>query len=285
VTIAAVEATQRLEALFVGDARWDEFHQVWDDLQAHTRLTHAGGIEAAADWIVANRAQPDLIVIAQTRPGQIHARQVHSLRRLAPLARCVAVLGSWCEGEARTGNPWPGMPRLYWHQWPIAALRELRRLADERESWWQLPHTAAADERFLVMRGDECEPQHGLVAICARDWESTEALADLCAAAGYQSVWYRRDKPPRTQGTCAVVWDGDALDRFAEEELCRTRRVFERVPFIVLLNYPRTTDVRHALDCGATCALSKPICVEDLLAALGRPVREPAELLPSALGR
>jgi hypothetical protein len=36
----------------------------------------------------------DLIVVAQTVPGEFPAERVDSLRRLAPLARVVALLGS-----------------------------------------------------------------------------------------------------------------------------------------------------------------------------------------------
>ena len=60
---------------------------------------------------------PDLILLVASRPGRFSAAEVESLHRRAPLAKLVALLGSWCEGEVRSGHPWPGVTRIYAHQW------------------------------------------------------------------------------------------------------------------------------------------------------------------------
>ena len=52
-------------------------------------------------------SSPDVIVVAQAFPGQFSHQAIDRLRRLAPLARMVGLMGSWCEGEMRTGSPWP----------------------------------------------------------------------------------------------------------------------------------------------------------------------------------
>ena len=51
---------------------------------------------------------PELIVMAQSRPGVFSAQWIERLRRSAPLAGVVALLGTWCEGETRSGRPAPG---------------------------------------------------------------------------------------------------------------------------------------------------------------------------------
>ena len=70
----------------------------------------------------------DVIVVAQAYPGQFSGEALDRLARLAPLARVVVLLGSWCEGEVRSGRPWPGAIRVYWHQWPARCAQELGRL-------------------------------------------------------------------------------------------------------------------------------------------------------------
>src|SRR5262245_46214259 len=63
------------------------------------------------------QSDPDLILLVASRPGRFSAAEVEALHRRAPLARLVALLGTWCEGEVRSGHPWPGVNRIYAHQW------------------------------------------------------------------------------------------------------------------------------------------------------------------------
>jgi CheY-like chemotaxis protein len=268
MTTATVDIAPRIHALAIGGLQSSEFAQAWRNLQSTTHFSQTPSIEQAADTLAASDRKPDLIVIAQTRPNQIDQQQIHALRRLAPLARVVGLFGSWCEGEGRTGSPWPAVPRLYWHQWPVAGQREVEHLAEAVDSWWQLPLTAGPDERFLISPEDTSATPGGLVILAAPDWESSEALADACEAAGYQSLWYRRDKPPRTHGVVAVVWDGSGLDANAQSDLQHLHQEFPDVPLVALLNYPRTDDIHRALQAGATTILSKPLLVDDLLQSL-----------------
>jgi hypothetical protein len=59
---------------------------------------------------------PELIVVAQSRPGAVGPGVFERLRRSAPMAGIVSLVGSWCEGEMRTGRPAVGVPRLYWYE-------------------------------------------------------------------------------------------------------------------------------------------------------------------------
>lgn len=59
----------------------------------------------------------DLIVLAESRPGEYSATSIDELRACAPLARVWRLLGSWCEGEQRSGHPPAGCINTYWHQW------------------------------------------------------------------------------------------------------------------------------------------------------------------------
>src|SRR2546423_11958268 len=63
-------------------------------------------------------SSPELIVIAQSRPDMVSHAQFQRWQRDAPLAGVVSILGSWCEGETRTGKPWKGAHRVYWYDFP-----------------------------------------------------------------------------------------------------------------------------------------------------------------------
>ena len=48
---------------------------------------------------------PDWIVVAESVPGEVGHAAIKSLTRATPLTRIVGLLGSLCEGAARTGRP------------------------------------------------------------------------------------------------------------------------------------------------------------------------------------
>ena len=79
---------------------------------------------------------PELVLLAQARPGADDPSQLERLRAVAPLTRVVVVAGSWCEGELRTGHPAAGVVRLYWYElasWWRAAVAEWE--ANETPAW------------------------------------------------------------------------------------------------------------------------------------------------------
>src|SRR4051812_25178310 len=94
-----------------------------------------GLLRSNAQFALAD-ASPELIVVAQTRPDLICSDELNQLRRATPLARIVALLGSWCEGETRTGRPCPGVRRLYWYEFPAWWRRQLQLRAANRCPDW-----------------------------------------------------------------------------------------------------------------------------------------------------
>ena len=110
---------------------------------------------------------PDLILLVASRPGRFSAAEVESLHRRAPLARLIALLGSWCEGEVRSGHPWPGVTRIYAHQWQARLPRELET--------WQ-PRTATEIDRLMSSRL-ATKAQRQLIGIAAAQRTMFDALA------------------------------------------------------------------------------------------------------------
>src|SRR5690349_6619470 len=92
------EAVQWLKAqCFKGQARCTWF----DDVEAAVSGTGLEGEQA-----------PAAILLVQSWPGQIGRDNVERLHAAAPLARLVALVGAWCEGELRNGQAWRGVVRI-----------------------------------------------------------------------------------------------------------------------------------------------------------------------------
>ncbi len=259
-----------LSILFLGDTDRSEFRD------ARLRLGAWGAVHAFAEVAAAMAALaegeivPDVIVVVQAFPGQFSHSVLDRLRRLAPLARVIGLLGSWCEGEMRTGSPWPGAVRTYWHQWAIRCDRELRRLAKGEPCAWALPPTATEEERLLADMGEDWPRRQGMVVICAQSPEMAEWLSAACRSRGFATVWQRPPITARVEGAAAAIFDGGDLGEGQSQDLDRLVAALHPAPVLALLDFPRVSDRERALSVGAAAIVSKPVAVDDLLWELER---------------
>jgi hypothetical protein len=210
---------------------------------------------------------PHGIVLAQAWPNQFSAPAVDRLRNLAPLARLIAIQGSWCEGEPRSGHPLPGVIRIYWHQAAIRIRLEFPLGIQSQGSAWRLPATATDEERLLASIAAPLPKGNGLVAIWTRRPEMEELLADACRRVGYSTAWLHPRQPTRVQGAVAAIYDGARLDPAGLAELSQLAADVSPAPVLALLDAPRTQDVHLARTLGAF-VLAKPFRVDELLWAL-----------------
>jgi CheY-like chemotaxis protein len=256
--------------LLVGQSRRREFRQARAAMETSARLIAVPDVPAAEEVLADGRQTIDLVVVAQSYPGEFSHEAVERLRRLAPLTRILGLLGSWCEGEARSGRPWPGVIRSYWHQWPARWQQELARLRLGRCPAWGLPITASEEDRLLLRAEEPITTGQGLVVLYARQPEVLEGLSAICRAAGYSTVGVQSLDAARVEGATVAIFDG--TDGSDEELSCLAQfsQNLPRVPMIVLLNFPRVEDRDRVLAAGATAVLSKPLLLEDLCGELGR---------------
>jgi DNA-binding NarL/FixJ family response regulator len=256
-----------LSILFIGDTDRAQFREAPQAARRLGDLLEVADAAAAADALASGRTTPDLIVVAQAFPGEFSAASIERLLRLAPLARVVGLLGSWCEGETRTGKPWPAAIRVYWHQWLPRADEELRRLGSGQTSSWSLPITASEEERLLATADQPWEKRQGRVAIRS-PWAETYAwLADACRLRGYTPL---RLSAAAAEGAPiaaadALVFDGTDCAGRELTELSRLAATVRPAPVVVLLDFPRVEDRDRALAAGAAAVLGKPLLLEDLL--------------------
>lgn len=214
----------------------------------------------------------DLIFFVVARTGRFSEAEVEALHRRAPLARLVALLGSWCEGEVRSGHPWPGVTRIYAHQWQA-------RLTHELKSWQ--PRTANEIDR-LMNTSLPSKPIRKLIGIAAAQSTMFDALAAACRSLGIDAVWLLPNLPSPVQRVDAIIYDS-TLDLSAElARLKELRQQLHSPPAIMLLDFPRQVDMQQATEAGATSLLAKPFLLTDLAAEIERVTTAPAVRLVAA---
>jgi CheY-like chemotaxis protein len=211
--------------------------------------------------------RPELILVAQSRPDVVCSKELNQLRRTAPLAGIIALLGSWCEGETRTGRPWPGAQRLYWYEFPAWWRRQLQLRAANRCPDWARPATQLHRQSV---------PGHpplrsGLIVLRTPHRDNADALADALNGAGHSTAWQRyRRATAQTRGALAGIWDGGQLSDAETTDLAAfcEQMSRDRAPVVALLDFPRRNRVDEAYQVGAVAVLGKPYLNSDLLATL-----------------
>ena len=261
----------------VGDVDHPEFGVATALMQATATLVRfADAAEVARDSI-RSEARPDVIVWATSRPGINRARGVELLRGRAPLAGMVALLGSWCEGETRTGRPVSGVVRLFWYDFPNWWRRQIALLESGNCPDWAQPATAEANnlgtQKSLRIRGGF----NGLILLQTTCWETGDVLADVLRRRGYATAWNRPGgHHASVRGAAAGIWEGRQLDEPEVIQLsafCR-RLAKDGAPVIALADFPRRDRCEVATRAGAAVVMGKPWLNADLLAALERLMHE-----------
>jgi CheY-like chemotaxis protein len=271
----AVELGAGWHTLLVGDVRHGEFPEAITWLRQRTRCAVVSDVAAAQQYCRQADAPPQLVVLCQPHRDCFSPVDIERLHAAAPLARLVALLGSTCEGEVRSGRPWPGVLRIYWHQWQGRARAELLPLLEGACSSWSLPRTATTADQALFVADRPAPHRSGLVAVRAPRVVDYEALAEVCETLGATPLWLPPGRPALLRRPDLLVWDSDGrqgheLDRLADlVQRIRPTRV------LALLGFPRREEAAAARAAGADQLLSKPCLLGDLLASL-------ADLLPPA---
>jgi hypothetical protein len=286
-----------LTILLLGDAERPEFRAAAESLRRWATVWRLADADEAAEAMREGRISPDALVVAQSFPGQFSEQAIERLRQLAPVARVLGLMGSWCEGEMRSGSPWPATARAYWHQWPARCDRELARLARGRSCAWALPPTASEEERLLAnedersgdreitRQGDEqisagsgislspCLPVslsapptlcRNLAVVRSSSFAMWEWLAAACRSRGFSAVWQPAARAVHVQGAALGIFDATDLGPREEDALKKMTAALHPAPVVALISFPRLEDRQRALSAGAAAVLSKPVALEDL---------------------
>lgn len=255
-----------MSVLLIGDVECAEFRPVRPTLDAAGRVVHVPNLSAAVELLAEGRFAPEMTVLAQSFPGEFDPADVARLRQLVPLSRILGLLGSWCEGEMRSGKPLLGVVRIYWHQWSARWHRELDRLHRGRCPSWGLPPTAIEEDRLLLEADDPRPTRQGLIVVFTHLPQVAECLAAACQSLGYSTVSLPPTRNPQVSGAVAALFD------VADDhpDLARMAALLAPVPTIAVLGFPRIDDYVQAQAAGAAAVLSKPLLLDDLYWELDR---------------
>jgi hypothetical protein len=212
---------------------------------------------------------PELIVVAQSRPGTMRLREFERLRRSVPLAGVVSLCGSWCEGETRTGRPAAGVRRLYWYEFPSWWRRQIAlRAAGQCPDWARVE----GDFRLQIA---ECGLMNKRIAVETSCWDTAAAIRDVLHSAGAETVWSWPERGTvNVEGVAAGIWEGGQLSDSEAKRLAAFcgRMAGVDAPVLALLDFPRRERCDVARAAGAVGVLGKPWGSGDLLGALGNAV-------------
>lgn len=252
----------------IGDVDCADFREAIALLQSQSRV------------VVSADARPELIVVAQSRPDSITSAQVEPFRHWTPLAGMITLLGTWCEGETRTGRPLPGVERIYWYQFPAWWRRQLQRLGEQRCPDWALPANFGLRISDCGLRRERhsSRPHRGLVVLRTDRRDNADALADVLHHAGYATTWQRHNRAPTTtRGVLAGIWDGGQLSETEAAELSsfHAQMAHDGAPVVALFDFPRRDRVDRARQCGAVTVVGKPWSNTDLVATLEAATAQP----------
>ena len=256
--------------LLIGDPQSPELATIRQSLRnqqcrAVADLAAAIGLLAGKPW------WPDLVILLQNWPGEFDAAEFQSLRSLAPLARVINVLGSWCEGETRSGIPLPGTVRIYWHQWAARDDLDRQQLAEGHCPSWSLPVTATEEDRlqWLAEHDDRFVPgmSGGLqtVGVLTAERPMWEWLAETCRGYGYTAAWLRPPLDGVISGEmAAILWDRSG-DRSEEAWLSAALAGRSRpLPVVALATFPRFDELQRLKPLGVTAVIGKPVQLDEL---------------------
>lgn len=253
--------------LFIGDESLGEFAPAASWL-ASRGAKFASTVAEAIDCIRAGYL-PAMMIVAQPWPGHVTPKEIESLRRAAPLARVTSLLGSWLEGEARTGKPWPAVWRTYWHHWLPRFAIEFERLAERETSVWSLPEVAGDEERLFHLCTESDRPlspelSTRTIAVVSKCRPSAESLGDVCRQRRWKWRWLKSSEPNGLEGIDLVLFDARNLNAGEIVQIESLRRHTNDVPVIVVMGFPRIDDVHRLRQAGATAIVSKPFLSTEL---------------------
>lgn len=259
------------KVLFVGNHRYDDFHGAVEWLDRNSCLTLAKDATGAREQIGESELCPELIVLAQSHPGQFTCSAVERLAGLVPLSRLVMLLGSWCESETRIGEPCPGVTRLYWHQFSARLTREFLQGEAPPDSTWDLPRTCTTSEQWLTLSATPVNrqtDQKRLLAIRTETLDSYQTLADALNHLGFATAWVSPGQRPFVSGIWAGIWDSAMLNADDTSRLQEFRAWLGPAPMIALVNFPRVSDWYRLRSLGVSAVLGKPCALSDLTSLL-----------------
>ena len=183
---------------------------------------------------------PSVVVIAQSRRGQYSESVVGKLNDAFPDARMVLLVGSWSEGETRSGSPLDGVERVYAAEF-VARMKR-----------WVEPGSQLADAA-------------GVNAIVVSHSDSfAESVVEAIIANCGSAVAIRPTARLRIPQANVVIYDTHPDPDCRIADVKRIQRQWE-LPTIALVDFPRGFEIDDLGTLGISSVLPKPFSMDDLM--------------------
>ena len=263
---------QNLKILLTGDYWHSDFQRLIGAAAVPITLQPLPHILAGS-----NRQSSDYgaVIIAQSRRGQFESEQLEQLISQFVNTPVIALCGSWCEGEPRSGTPVAGLVRVYWHSWLGQFDHFVAELKKQKIATWQLPKIASAADRIMH------QSQNGvvgdlnssaMVGISTHTRDHYLMMRDALTTSNYNSCWIEGlDENDIQQASLdAICIEGNSLNPAMQERIVELQRNFPLVPMALVLNFPRSLEFSLARRMGISEIISKPFQLCDLNFAIER---------------
>jgi hypothetical protein len=224
----------------------------------------------------------DLVVLAQSRRDQFLEADVERLLTNFPSVPIVGLLGSWCEGESRSGRPFPGIIRIYWHQWEGRYSQFVEQLEKSGITSWHAPRTTTESDHVVAQTiRKDLSLGSGIIGVSAWTRSEFDMLDDAIGSLGLRCRWVERSiwdaASSATVSVMCVVADSWTAE--LEKRIRWLNSEIPDVPFVLLLNYPRQSDSESIEAAGISAVVSKPFELQDLKAAIAQAAGQELERL------
>ena len=206
---------------------------------------------------------PDWIILLSGHPGEWGSAAVLRVRARFPLARVIHLLGSWQEGERRSGRPLAGTWPVLWHRWLPFFDREWRALEAGQPGQLAAPVTVGMAELVEVEGRWQMPGRRRRVQVRAAAAVAAQGLVEACRELGHEVV----EQQPEVVLGDESGWSREGLllgnlageagsERFLGRALGRRR--------LVISAGVRWQEVRQWLDDGVGGVIAKPFLLGDL---------------------
>ncbi len=186
---------------------------------------------------------PSLIVIAQSMRGQFRESIVGDLQNAFPNTRLLLLVGSWCEGETRSGLPLPDVERVYAAESVVRMKQILGQAPADQD-----PATSNA----IVVSHNDC---------------FAESVVEAIVASGGDAVAVRSGSKLKIPRANVVIYDAHPNQDRRSDEVERLHRQWG-LPLIALVDFPRGFEIDSLGRLGVSSVLPKPFAVDDLLSLM-----------------
>ena len=262
-----------LQILISGDYWHEDFRDLFSRLEIPVTMVPTQQIDSVFD------REFQLIVLAQSRRNQVSQSMVDYLRSKTPGVPIVVLLGSWCEGENRSGQPLLGVTQVLWHQWDSRFERFCAQVNGGVKSDWHQPLTASVSDRVRGFTPDSAiaeKLQGKKVLVSSEDSTTFETISGMLGIYQCKGFWAEA-RGSVVSDVDAICVDGNGASEEFIDRIISLKSRFENVPVSVMLNFPRQQDLDALITVGVREVVSKPYTHNEFLHSLIRSMASSSE--------